>query len=499
MDYLIISSMFYVNNIVPPHIVAGSNLTFWPMGTIFRRSGAFFMRRSFKGKKLYASIFRQYIKSLVNEGYSIEFFIEGGRTRTGKLGFPKMGIMKYLLDSVDEGYAKDLMIIPISINYDRILEESSYHHEIKGKSKKSESTGDMVKNVSFLKRNYGHVYLDFHDPFSYQEFKSGLKEGEDLLNGIGNHIIRNINEIVAVTPFSLVSAALLLSTGKGFTIETVKEKVLFLYSYLKFCGANLPEKLSDASNIDILIEKVFSAYILDHIIFTLKLDTSKDEKTAEEPDVLFLNEDQRSKINFYQNSIVHYFLPVSFVSIGILNSLKGKKTTVNEVISVYSELMILFSKEFVFSYDMYNTAAAVRKEINYLKEQSVISESGGKITLLNDKDMDLKLFVRIIQDFMESYFIVLSTVCSIKRTSIMKKDLIMEVRKNGIKMFHLGTVKLPEALSLPNYNNAVLMLEESGIIEELKYGKKNQECSLNDIKKAEVMLAQMGKYLSIIS
>jgi glycerol-3-phosphate O-acyltransferase len=498
MDYLIISSLFYINKIIPPHIVAGSNLTFWPMGTIFRRSGAFFMRRSFKGLKLYASIFRQYIKSLVNEGYSIEFFIEGGRTRTGKLGFPKMGIMKYLLDSVDEGYAKDLMFVPISINYDRILEESSYHHEIKGKAKKNESTAEMVKSVSFLKRNYGNVYLDFHDPFSYKEFKAGLKEGDDLLNNIGSHIIRNINEIVAVTPFSLVSAALLLSTEKGFTLESVKEKVLFLHSYLKFCGANLPEKLSDTGNIDNVIDQVFKAYIMDHIIFTLKLEQSKDENAPPEPDLLILNEDQRSKINFYQNSIVHYYLGVSFVSLGILYTLNGKKTTVDEVTRVYLDLMTLFSNEFVFSYDMYKTDEAVRKEIDYLKSRSVISESGGKITLQDGKDNDLILYVRIIQDFLESYFIVLSTVCSVKRTSIMKKELIMEVRKNGIKMFHLGTIKLPEALSLPNYNNAVLMLEETGIIEDMKYGKKNQECSLSDMKKAEIVLEQVRKYLTII-
>ncbi len=500
MDYLIISSLFYIHKIIPPHIVAGSNLTFWPMGTIFRRSGAFFMRRSFKGLKLYASIFRQYIKSLVNEGYSIEVFIEGGRTRTGKLGFPKMGIMKYLLDSVDEGYSKDLMFLPISINYDRILEESSYHHEIKGKSKKSESTGELVKSVGFLKRNYGNVYLDFHEPFSYQEFKSGLKEGDDLLSSIGNHIIRNINEIVAVTPFSLVSAALLLSMGKGFTVDSIKEKTIFLHSYLKFCGANLPEKLSHADNIDKIIDQVISAYILDHIIFTLKLESGKDENSPAEPDLFMLNDDQRSKINFYQNSIVHYFLGVSFVSLGILYTLHGKKTTLDEVTSVYSELMILFSKEFVFSYEMNNAAATVRKELDYLKAQSVITESaGGKITLHMERDNDLKQYVRIIQDFMESYFIVLSTVCSIKRTNIMKKELIMEVRRNGIKMFHLGTIKLPEALSLPNYNNAVQMLEESGIIEELKYSKKNQECSLNDIHKAEVLFEKMGKYLSIIS
>ena len=91
MDYLIISYLFYMNNLFPPHIAAGVNLSFFPLGVIFRHSGAFFLRRSFKGLKLYPVIFKQYVKTLVSEGYSIEFFIEGGRTRTGKLVFLNSG------------------------------------------------------------------------------------------------------------------------------------------------------------------------------------------------------------------------------------------------------------------------------------------------------------------------------------------------------------------------------------------------------------------------
>ncbi|HOD16701.1 MAG TPA: 1-acyl-sn-glycerol-3-phosphate acyltransferase, partial [Spirochaetota bacterium] len=171
MDYLIVSSIFYENKIIPPHIVAGSNLTFFPMGPVFRRSGAFFMRRSFRGLKLYPVVFKQYIKTLINEGYSIEFFIEGGRSRTGKIMLPKMGILKYLIDAIEEGYNKDMMFVPITISYDRILEESSYHMELKGKEKEKESTSNFVKSSSLLKRKYGKVYLSFNEPFSFREFR----------------------------------------------------------------------------------------------------------------------------------------------------------------------------------------------------------------------------------------------------------------------------------------------------------------------------------------
>ena len=125
----ILSYICYKNKITLPHIAAGVNLSFFPMGTIFRHSGAFFIRRTFKGKKLYTSVFKQYLKTLVADSYLLEFFVEGGRTRTGRLVFPKMGIINYLVEAIDENYNKDLIFLPISINYDRVPEESSYIKE----------------------------------------------------------------------------------------------------------------------------------------------------------------------------------------------------------------------------------------------------------------------------------------------------------------------------------------------------------------------------------
>lgn len=152
MDYLIISSMFFSMKLIPPHILAGSNLTFFPMGKIFRKSGAFFMRRTFKGLNLYAAVFKQYVKTLISENYTIEFFIEGTRSRTGKVIKPKMGMLKYLIEAIDEGYNKDLVFVPLTVNYDRILEESSYLKELKGKEKSKESTTQFIKSRKLIQK-----------------------------------------------------------------------------------------------------------------------------------------------------------------------------------------------------------------------------------------------------------------------------------------------------------------------------------------------------------
>jgi len=145
IDYLMISYIMFRNNMPCPHIVAGKNLSFWPLGTIFRGGGAFFMRRTFKGAELYAKVFSEYMKKLLSEGFNIELFIEGGRSRTGKLLPPKFGLMTILLNAFKEKACDDLLIVPVFFGYDRVLEEDAYLHEVEGGVKEPESVGQIFK------------------------------------------------------------------------------------------------------------------------------------------------------------------------------------------------------------------------------------------------------------------------------------------------------------------------------------------------------------------
>ena len=177
------------------------------------------------------SVFKQYVKSLINEGYTIEFFIEGTRSRTGKVVQPKMGMLKYLIEAIDEGYNKDLVFAPLTVNYDRILEENSYLKELKGKEKTKESTSGFIKSRKLIKRKYGSVYMGFNEPFTLSEVREKfLKEKNisdiDLLTEeLGYYIVKRINEAVIVTPFAITTAALLNTTARGFTRESVKRRI----------------------------------------------------------------------------------------------------------------------------------------------------------------------------------------------------------------------------------------------------------------------------------
>jgi len=497
MDYLIISSVFYQNKLIPPHILAGSNLTFFPMGKIFRRSGAFFMRRSFRGLDLYSSVFKQYVKTLIAEGYSIEFFLEGGRTRTGKLVHPKVGMLKYLIDAVDEGYNKDLVFVPTTINYDRILEESSYTKELKGKKKEAESTSGFVKSRKLLKRQYGRVYLNFNKPVTLSELRDTYEEGSDISVSIGNDLIKRINDVIMVTPFSLTTSAMLFSPGKGFTKEMIYDHMMILYDYLKHIGAPLSDALHEQENMNEAIDYVINSYKDDHIIMDLEFD--EDEETKQEDDFYVLNEDERSRINFYKNSIIHFLLPVTFISIAILSLKEKNQIGLKKVTERYHLLKQFFANEFVYSDLMGTSEERITAMLDFLDSKNIIKLKDNTLTISEDHLEDLRFYARMIQEFVESYVIVLNTVLMIRKGRLNKKDLIMQIRKNGIKMFHMGEVKLLESLSMPNYSNALNMLISMGAISEEKISKKLTEVEFSNLGQVEGILETLDTYMKMVS
>jgi glycerol-3-phosphate O-acyltransferase len=138
-DYLILSWLFYRNHLVPPQVAAGINLAFWPMGPIFRRAGAFFLRRSFDGDPVYAAVFRGYVQHLIKDGVTQEFFIEGTRSRTGKTLRPRLGMLRMVLEAYARGARRDLYLVPVGFTYGRLVEEGSITGERGGARKQRES------------------------------------------------------------------------------------------------------------------------------------------------------------------------------------------------------------------------------------------------------------------------------------------------------------------------------------------------------------------------
>jgi len=164
-DYLLLSWVFYQHDLIVPHVVAGMNLAIWPVSLVLRGAGGFFVKRSFSGDRVFPAVFSRYLRELIRQDYPVEFFIEGGRTRSGKLMPPKLGVLGMVFEASElRRHEQKVSLLPIAFAYEQVAEEQAYARELGGEEKKAESVGQLVKARSVLSRRFGQVYLRVGEP-----------------------------------------------------------------------------------------------------------------------------------------------------------------------------------------------------------------------------------------------------------------------------------------------------------------------------------------------
>jgi glycerol-3-phosphate O-acyltransferase len=479
IDYLILNDVLLDYHIHIPRVAAGANLSFWPMGHIFRKSGAFFIRRSFKGIKLYPEIFTRYIKSLLEEGHPIEFYIEGGRSRNGKLMPPQTGFLSILLQAYHEGCCKDLIFVPASISYDRILEENSYIKELQGKAKERENFWQVFKARKLLRKRYGKIYIKFNDPISLKQYLSqsdaGIKETQRKL---AYELVRSINEVSIVTPLSLISTAILANHRRGFHFSELSTTVEFLLKFLKKHDVSLSNTLISSSNA---IQNSLAVFIEWKFISIL------EDKEVEDELFYYVEEDKKMELEYYKNSVIHYFIPHSFVAISLLTGTEEIKS-IDKINSDCIFLINLFRKEFVFD-NKKDVRTEVIAVIEYFRDSGLLlqdQENGGcSITKFGfDK---LPIWAALAKTFLESYWIAAKCLYKQKSKEGKRENLLKDMSYLGKRFHKLGIVDHIGALSQLNFQNAISVINQDIL--------NVMEISGQDRSPALERLSQLGQRL----
>ena len=244
-DYLLLSYLVYTNGLVPPHIAAGINLNLPVVGTILRRGGAFFMRRSFKGNPLYATVFNEYVHTMLTRGYSVEYFVEGGRSRSGRMLKPRPGMLAMTVQSFIRDHSKPVALVPVYIGYEKLIEGSTYIGEMHGQQKQKESIFGFMKSLSVLRKHFGQVHVNFGDPLLLKDFldqqapawREAPAQGslpaeiKGAVEKLGNEVVTRINAAAVANPVNLLSLAL-LATPKHTMDEAQLRQQLGLYIHL---------------------------------------------------------------------------------------------------------------------------------------------------------------------------------------------------------------------------------------------------------------------------
>jgi len=373
------------------------------------------------------------------------------------------------------------------------LEEKSYQEELKGKEKVKESTSVLVESRKLLKRKYGRVYVSYNKPFTLKDVEKEIGKSENTTSIVANNIVRKISEVAVVTPFALSTLAMMLLSVKGFSKKMLLNEIENLYNFLDQLNVQLSSTLQRKSNFGQIVDYVIDSYLSDNIIEEITTENSEDENS----EIFYmLREENRARIGFYKNSIIHYFVPLAYYSLALLHKHRpGSSINRKELNKEYEFIEELFSMEYIYSKDDIGNGLNIEdKIIGYMEREGLVKTNRKEIELIPDKIDLLKFYAKIIQDCFESYMIVSTTLLDVS-AKIEKKPLVKEIRKNGMKMLKMGDVKLAESLSQPNYNNALGKFVGEGVLLEEAIDRRRVQFEIVDMNRIRETSERLRGYL----
>ena len=459
IDYLILSYVLYQNNMPCPHIAAGKNLSFWPLGPIFRAGGAFFLRRTFRGAALYSRVFSAYIYKLLQEGFNIELFIEGGRSRSGKLLMPKLGLISMLLDAYRNGASEDMIFVPVYIGYDRIIEEHAYIHEVEGGKKESENLSQVLRARRFLKKRYGKIYINFHDPISTRELfeaqpdpidRMPSKEVNALIRQIGWRVVNAIDKQTVATPHGIVAAAILNFPRSRFTHEELMETANTYLNYAMSQQAKLADTI--ILNPDPAMASAVDRYLSRKLLEKAPGGKERNEIRPE----YTVAPAKRSLLEFYKNNCISYFVPAAFTALAVLKK-DAFQFNAADLHDEYQQLRNFFKYEFAFDLDR-TAVHEVRTTIQAFIDDAILMPHQtipDCYQITSSGYRKLKLFAAFLKPYFESYAVALIFIRTNRKENLDSKEKLKKIQSLGLQMFKNKKIDLVESVSKVNYANGL--------------------------------------------
>jgi glycerol-3-phosphate O-acyltransferase len=529
IDYLVLSYILYNYGMIPPLIAAGVNLSFWPLGPVFRRAGAFFIRRSFRGEELYPIVFREYLIRQMEQGYPIEFFIEGTRSRTGKLIKPKYGMLDMIIRAFTSGRIDSVKVVPISISYEKIIEERSYRREVLGAEKEKESLTGLLKTPKFLTSKYGRLYIEFAEPIDLGDYLDKydierLRPQEDSLDTLtvrlAHRIIYDINHVSTVTPSSLAATVLLNNPKRGSDRRRFLDEVGFLLHFLtnRFASTRLSRTLREGlaehekaldklrerqagPTLDELegasgreesgesqrstgggevvgVETVMGEAVATVLDEAIGLFEDNDQVTIERADAesfYSVPEESRLELAYYRNNIVHYFVPEALLATAI-RRFGTAEIDLDALMEETRFLSRLFKYEWIYEEraefeNVFLRTLGYFQRVDWVARRASIDGEADRVVVPQPYPAELAFFGRLVLSFLEAYALVADLLSEVEG-DWERDDLVKKALKRARQEYLRGRILYYETLSKPTFENAVRLLEDWDVIERVDPPKK---------------------------
>ena len=461
MDYLLVTYVIYHEGLVPPHIAAGINLNFWPAGPIFRKAGAFFLRRSFKGDKLYSAVFREYLSTLFAKGYPVKYYTEGGRSRTGRLLAPKTGMIAMTIQSMLRGIDRPITLVPVYIGYEHVMEVNTYLKELKGKNKEKESVFGVFKALKNLK-NYGHGDVNFGEPINLNEILNDKAPDwrkeisatdvvkpswlTPVVNHTANRVMSSINDAAVLNTVNLSALTLLTSESHALPRVEMESLIEFYVDLQKSVPYSKLIKLPEET----------ASQIIDEAILLEKVDSDSDEYGT----IIKLDNKNAILMSYYRNNVVHLFAIPAIIAAELTHA---STTTLEALQQTVKQILPLLKNEMFITIE--DADKYVQNIVKHFIDKGLITETDGQLSIANRNSMgglQLSLMSKIMKDTLQRYALAFNRIQQVH--GIQRGELEADCLKLAKRLLTLHDIKAPEYFDKKLISSFVTSIKEQNYV-----------------------------------
>jgi len=474
MDYLLLSYAIYRQGYAIPHIAAGINLNIPVIGRFLRKGGAFFIRRSFSGNVLYTVVFMKYLAAIMARGHSIEYFIEGGRSRTGRLLQPKTGMLSMTIRSYLRDPKRPVVFLPVYFGYERIVEANTYISELSGKPKQKESWLDLLRAVKVLKEKFGRVHVNIGEPIDLdavldrhsgdwrtQRFHDDTRAGwvSRSVDDLAGVVMRGINSAAAVTPVNLI-AITLLASPRQIMVEADLIRQIDLYLALLRAAP-----YSDRVTVTPMRGAEAVAYGE-----SMQILQRQEHKLG---DLLRASEQNTVLLTYYRNNVLHLFALPSLIACGFLGNAVLRTEDIQRLVwRIYPYV----SSELFLRWPEAELSGVVQRTLHALGELGVLEsiDDGAawrRPQPTSSRAIQLSLLSQATVQTIERYYLAIALLLQAGTGQISAKQLAERCQVMAQRITMLYGFNSPEFFDRALFDNFIDLLLERAVIRTDGEGK----------------------------
>jgi glycerol-3-phosphate O-acyltransferase len=497
IDYMLLAYVIYRHGLAPPHTAAGINLNIPIVGGILRRGGAFFIRRSMQGNALYAAVFRSYFRTILARGFPVKYFIEGTRSRTGRLLKPKLGLLTMTIEAFLANPQRPIVFVPVYFGYEKLLEGQTFLGELRGQRKKQETLGGFLRSLKALRERFGRVQVSFAEPIALGELLDRQRpdwreiEFEEAFRPqwltrsaqvLGDRILMAINDAAAVNSVNLVSLVTLCMPKQAIVEIELKAQLEMYLTLLRQVPYGPRAGIGD-KDADTMIRECEELGWLERRRHGLGDVLGMDERTA----VL---------ASYYRNNVVHMFVLPALLASAFNNRADLSLVQIGDLVA---HLYPCLRNELYLRLTDAEIEAELSKLAAAMVELRLLERAPGRLSRRQPATAQLALCAQIVLPFFERYYLGVTVLLGQGSGALRGRELIARCSEAAERLSLIYELNSPDLFQANLFENFVSYLEDSQLLHEDSEGRLAfDETPLNDLAVALgfVLPAQLKRTLT---